>query len=100
MGYKRGGGPGACWGFVIWGPFGSHLGSLLFGAHWAHLGPIFYLFGAHLGPILFGAHLGPILALAAIPFGGGGYWCMVSIGLKHQQNLDGRTKMEYGRRKG
>ena len=30
-------------------------------------------FGAHLGPILFGAHLGPILALAAIPFWGG-YW--------------------------
>ena len=47
-------GPGAFWGFMIWGPFGSHLGSLLFGAHWAHLGFIFYLFGAHWG--LFWAH--------------------------------------------
>ena len=81
MGYKRGGGPGACWGFMIWGPFGSHLGPCYLGPIGAHLGPIFYLFGAHLGPfgahfficlgpigahlgpILFGAHLGPILAL-------------------------------------
>ena len=59
-------GPGACWGFVIWGPFGSHLGSLLFGAHGAHLGPIFNLFGAHwahLGPILFGVLFWPYLGL-------------------------------------
>ena len=47
MGYKRGGGPGACWGFMIWGPFGARSGPV-----W---GPIY--FGAHLG--LFGAHLGP-----------------------------------------
>ena len=58
MGYKRGGGPGACWGFMIWGPFGARSGPvwgpIYFGAH---LG----LFGAHLDPIWvpFGAHLGP-----------------------------------------
>ena len=52
-----------------------HLGSLLFGAH---LGPISYLFGTHWGPfgvIRFLAHLGPVLALAPIPFGGGGQYC-------------------------
>ena len=31
------------------GPFGFHLGPILFGTH---LGPFFILFGAHLGPIL------------------------------------------------
>ena len=59
-------GPGARWGHMIWGPFGSHLVPLLFGALW---GP----FGAHLGSFLFGAHYGSIWALAAIPFWGG-YW--------------------------
>ena len=43
-------GPGACWGFMIWGPFGSHLGSLLFGAH---LGSFLFVLGPS-GPS--GAH--------------------------------------------
>ena len=65
----------------IWVPFGVPV----IWAHWADLGPTFYLFGAHwahLGPILFGAHLGPILALAAIPVWGGywyGYWQRVGL---------------------
>ena len=70
-------GPGTCWGFMNWGPFGSHLGPLLFGAHfrpiwnpfWAHLGP----FGAHfcLGPIL-----GPFGPSLLSPFGGAIGFCI------------------------
>ena len=64
MGYKRGGGPGACWGEL----FGAHLGSLLFGSIWAHflfvwgpLGPIwgpFYL--GPIGPVWGPFYLGPL----------------------------------------
>ena len=86
------GGPWGMWGSLfgsylepiwgpIWGPFGSHLGSLLFGAHWAHLGPILYLFGAHLGP--FGAHFiwgpfGPCFDPRCYPLWGG-YWYILKL---------------------
>ena len=59
MGYKRGVGPWGLLGVHDLGPIWVHLGSLLFGAHWAHFGVHFLFFLGPLGP--FGAHfiLGP-----------------------------------------
>ena len=66
-----------------WDPFGGRVG----GPFGSHLGPL--LFGAHLGPFLFGPHFVPIWALAAIPFWGG-YWYIFlqhRLRLLHQQLL-------------
>ena len=64
MGYNRHAGALSLLGVHFLGPLVSHVGSLLFGAHLGHILFAWGPFGVH--SIL--GHMGPILALAAIPF--------------------------------